>query len=74
MVSLYYGYLYKYFEESETKDVRPWLIGVLVITTLFSLIGAFKSLYMQILAAGRSCSPTDESTSDIVEHVRDTKV
>lgn len=61
MVSLYYGYLYTYFVESETKDIRPWLIGVLVVTTVFSLIGAMKSLYTQTRAASRSCCPTDDS-------------
>lgn len=65
MVSLYYGYLYTYFVESETKDIRPWLIGVLVVTTLFSLIGAMKSLYTQIQSTGRSCCSTDDDTIEM---------
>lgn len=47
MVSLYYGYLYTYFVESDKKDISPWLIGVLFVTTIFSLFGAFKSLHTQ---------------------------
>ncbi|KAJ6647474.1 Protein spaetzle 4, partial [Pseudolycoriella hygida] len=47
MVSLYYGYLYTYFVESEGKDISPWLIGVLFVTTFFSLFGAFKSIHTQ---------------------------
>lgn len=72
MVSLYYGYLYKYFKESKTKDIRPWLIGVLIATTIFSLIGAMKSLYTQLRTVGRSCCPTDESFFEM-ENVRDSK-
>lgn len=47
MVSLYYGYLYTYFVESDEKDISPWLIGVLFVTTIFSLLGAFKSFHTQ---------------------------
>lgn len=72
MVSLYYGYLYKYFEESTTKDISPWLIGVLVLTTIFSLIGAMRSLYTQTRTSWRSCCPTDESPMDM-ENVGESK-
>lgn len=64
MVSLYYGYLYTYFMESETKDIRPWLIGVLGLTTALSLIGAFKSLFNQIQMAAKTCRPADESAAE----------
>lgn len=48
MVSLLYGYFYNFFQASVDEDIRPWLIGVLVISTLLSLIGAGKSFYSQI--------------------------
>lgn len=72
MVSLYYGYLYTYFVETNTKDIRPWLVGVLVITTIFSLIGAMKSFYTQIRTTGRSCS-TNETTLEM-ENTHDSQV
>ncbi|XP_037038801.1 cytochrome b561 domain-containing protein 1-like [Bradysia coprophila] len=53
MVSLYYGYLYTYFVESDEKDISPWLIGVLFVTTIFSLFGALKSLRTQCQTAHR---------------------
>lgn len=48
MVSLYYGYLYAYFNQAPDDDMRPWLIRVLFLTTFLSLVGAFKALYSQL--------------------------
>lgn len=48
MISLFFGYEYKYFQESDVKDIRPWLVGVLAMTTILSLIGAFKSSIFQL--------------------------
>lgn len=54
MVSLYYGYEYKYFKESDTKDVRPWLITIMIVTTILSLVGALIAFVSQAKGTYRS--------------------
>lgn len=48
MVSLYYGYEYYYFKETDEKDIRPWLMAVVVATTIVSSVGAVKALSSQL--------------------------
>lgn len=47
MVSLYYGYKYKYFWESDEQDMTYWLMGIVVFNTIASLFGALRALYSQ---------------------------
>lgn len=59
MISLYYGYEYNYFKESDEKDVRAWLILITFLTTLFSLVGALVAFYTQSKGSYRSLVSDD---------------
>lgn len=58
MVSLYYGYMYRYFSaDFGLPDIRidfsPWQMGSVILTTILSLFGAFFAFYGQTRATLR---------------------